>query len=143
MGATHYSLRSLTQISTGIGHHKVYATCMLAYVMRSLRDREQLQRALGTQAGFLPGRSALLNCFALQHMVHHQLHVAKQPLYAVLMDVKGAYDTVRYDHLLQALVDRFVLPPDMVAPLVGMYAGLQYAVLYGGKLPCLCLSALE
>ena len=35
--------------------------------------------------------------------------------------------------LLQALVDRFVLPPDMVAPLVGMYVGLQYAVLYGGE----------
>jgi hypothetical protein len=105
---------------------------MLAYLMRTLRDRDHINSELGTQAGFLPGRSALLNCFALHHMVHHQRFVAKQPLYAVLMDVKGAYDTVRYDTLLETLMDRFVLPPDMVAPLIGMYAGLQYAVLYGG-----------
>jgi hypothetical protein len=100
--------------------------------MRTLRDKGNIDGELGTQAGFLPGRSALLNCFALQHMVHHQRLVAQQPLYVVLMDVKGAYDTLKYDTLVDTLTARFVLPPDMVAPLIGMYAGLQYAVLYGG-----------
>lgn len=111
--------------------HKLYALCLLQALHVCLR-REEARAALRSTAGFLPGRGPLFNCFALQHMAHHQQHVAKAPLYVVLVDVSGAYDSVDHNALHACLLDEFSLPLDLVAAIVGVYCQLQYTVQYAG-----------
>jgi hypothetical protein len=65
--------------------HKLYANCVLKYALDVLQAGGHLTGSMAGHAGFLPGRNTLQNCFALSHMVHHQLHVAKQPLYVAFL----------------------------------------------------------
>lgn len=102
--------------------HKIYAHCLL----RALR--KHLEGLSGTlfprQAGFMPGRNTLLNVLALHHMVSFQA-AQRQSLHVVLLDVSKAYDSVQLPTLVSTL-SSLLVPPPLVAAIVGMYAGLEY-----------------
>jgi hypothetical protein len=57
--------------------HKLYAGCVRLALQTALAP--DLATVFPTQAGFLPRRNTMLNCFALQHVVQHA-HAAGQPL---------------------------------------------------------------
>ena len=110
--------------------HKLYAGCIKLASLYDLEER--MDEVMPTQAGFLPRRSTMLNCFLLQHVVqraHHQ----RQPLHVSLLDVAKAYDTVNHAVMLAALAG-IPLPGHMLAAIAGMYTGLAYMVAVRGRL---------
>jgi Reverse transcriptase (RNA-dependent DNA polymerase) len=109
--------------------HKLYAGCVHLALHGALAPN--LSSIFPTQAGFLPGRNTLLNCFALQHMVQHA-HAHRQPLRIALLDVAKAYDTVVHAHLVTALAEVNV-PASLIAAVVGMYTAVRYRVAVQGR----------
>jgi hypothetical protein len=110
--------------------HKVYAGCIKLASILDLGSR--LDEVLPTQAGFLPKRNTMLNCFLLQHAVQHAHHI-RQPLHVALLDVAKAYDTVNHAVLLTALAG-VQLPAHLITAVAGMYTGLAYMVTVDGRL---------
>ena len=109
--------------------HKLYAGCVQLALQTALAP--ELATVFPTQAGFLPRRNTMLNCFALQHVVQHA-HAEGQPLRIALLDVAKAYDTVSHAHLVAALAHVRV-PPSLIAAVVGMYTAVRYKVAVQGR----------
>lgn len=110
--------------------HKLYARCV-GVRMQSHCD-ESPGDMFVRQAGFLPHRSTLQNCFVLQHLAHHALRI-QQSLHVALLDVSGAYDNADHATMVSTL-QQLGFPDHVVRGVAAMYQGLQYRVAVDGKL---------
>ena len=113
-----YRLIAVTEAILGL-----FAENLNARILRSTEDAEL--RA-GTQAGFRPSLPTLHRILGLQHFVDAAKSSA-QPLFACLLDLKGAYVRVQRPFLWQVL-QRLGIHDYMLAAIQSLYIDSQVSI---------------